>query len=89
MVLTSNSILRMPNPKNKEPESYSSVLKNIRELAGKKKASALLPLMRTMTKYLHKADSELIEATIHHILIVLVFCWYSIHNCTSAYNPHR
>lgn len=58
----------MPNPKNKEPETYSSVLKGIRDIAGKKKASALLPLFRTMTKYLHKADSELVEATIHHIL---------------------
>lgn len=79
----------MPNPKNKEPETYSSVLKDIRELAMKKNPSALLPLMRTMTKYLHKADSELIEATIHHILVVIVFCWYSILNYTSSLYSHR
>ncbi|OAO12758.1 hypothetical protein AV274_5546, partial [Blastocystis sp. ATCC 50177/Nand II] len=58
----------MPQQKQAEPETYSSVLKNIRDLSGKKKASALLPVMRTMTKYLHKGDSELIDATLYHIL---------------------
>jgi hypothetical protein len=58
----------MPNPKNKEPETYSSVLNSIQEIAKKKKASALLPLMRTMTKYLHKADTQLLEATTGYIL---------------------
>ena len=57
----------MPNPKNKEPETYSSVLKSIQEIAGKKKASALLPLMRTMTKYLHKADAQLLDATTYYL----------------------
>ena len=58
----------MPNPKNKEPETYSSVLNSIQEIAKKKKASALLPLMRTMTKYLRKADTQLLEATTGDIL---------------------
>ena len=58
----------MPNPKGKEPQSYSSVLKSIQDMGGKKKASALLPAMRSMTKYLHKADHELIDATVHYIL---------------------
>ena len=79
----------MPNPKNKEPETYSSVLKNIRDLAGKKKASALLPLMRTMTKYLHKGDSELIEATIHHILHFDLLSYFSVLHFTASYNSHR
>ena len=52
----------------KEPETYSSVLNSIQEIAKKKKASALLPLMRTMTKYLHKADTQLLEATTGYIL---------------------
>ena len=58
----------MPNPKNKEPETYSSVLNSIQEIAKKKKASALLTLMRTMTKYLHKSDTQLLEATTGYIL---------------------
>ena len=49
----------MPHSKQTEPETYSSALKNIRDLSGKKKASALLPVMRTMTKYLHKGDAEM------------------------------
>lgn len=63
----------MPNPKGKEPQSYSSVLKSIQDMGGKKKASALLPAMRSMTKYLHMADRELLEATVGHILVFVFF----------------
>ena len=69
----------MPNPKGKEPQSYSSVLKSIQDMGGKKKASALLPAMRSMTKYLHKADHELIDATVHYILFFIfyiLFCFF-------------
>lgn len=58
----------MPKPKNKEPQTYSSVLKSIQDMGGKKKASALLPAMRSMTKYLHKGNSELLDATVNYIL---------------------
>lgn len=61
----------MPNSKGKEPQTYSSVLKSIQTMGGKKKASALLPAMRSMTKYLHMADHELIDATVYHILVFL------------------
>jgi hypothetical protein len=78
--------LEMPKQKVKEPETYSSVLKSIQELGEKKKASALLPVMRTMTKYLYKADKELINSTIGYILTPLLFCVLVSLNCTIREN---
>lgn len=56
-----------------QSESYSSVLNNLRALADKKKPSALLPVMRKMTRYLYKADRELIDITLPHILCCTYF----------------
>ena len=79
----------MPHSKQTEPETYSSVLKNIRDLSGKKKASALLPVMRTMTKYLHKGDAELLDATIYHILVSAHLRWGSSLNATASVDAYR
>ena len=78
----------MPKQKQEEPETYSSVLKNIRDLSGKKKASALLPVMRTMTRYLYKGDSELIDATLYHILVLATSLQCCILHHTSALDAH-
>ena len=75
----------MPNPKGKEPQSYSSVLKSIQDIGGKKKASALLPAMRSMTKYLHKADHELIDATVHYILFFIFHILYCFFYYTASF----
>lgn len=69
-------------------EQYSAVLNNLRMLAEKKKASALLPVMRKMTKYLHKADYQLIDTVMQHIL-VLVYLKCGILNVTATEDPHR
>ena len=79
----------MPQQKQAEPETYSSVLKNIRDLSGKKKASALLPVMRTMTKYLHKGDSELIDATLYHILVLAASLQGCFLHHTPSFDAHR
>ena len=69
-------------------EKYSAVLNNLRMLSEKKKASALLPVMRKMTKYLHKADCQLIDTVLQHIL-VLVYLKCGILNVTATEDPHR
>ena len=78
----------MPKGKGTEPQTYSSVLKTIQDMGGKKKASALLPAMRSMTKYLYKADQELLDATAYHILFfhndnIVVFLY-----CTFAFSSY-
>lgn len=57
-------------------------------LAEKKKPSALLPIMRKMTKYLHKADYQLIDTVMQHIL-VLAYLKCGILNVTVTEDPHR
>lgn len=84
-----NLTVIMPQQKQAEPETYSSVLKNIRDLSGKKKASALLPVMRTMTKYLHKGDSELIDATLYHILVLAASLQGCFLHRTPSFDAHR
>lgn len=71
-----------------DSEKYSTVLNNLRMLAEKKKASALLPVMRKMTKYLHKADYQLIDTVLDHILVrVLLICGFL--NFTATKDPYR
>lgn len=67
---------------------YSAVLNNLRMLAEKKKPSALLPVMRQMTKYLHKADYQLIDTVMQHIL-VFENLKSGFLNFTATEDPHR
>ena len=78
----------MPKGKSAEPQTYSSVLKTIQDMGGKKKASALLPAMRSMTKYLHKADQELLDATAYHILFFYNHDFIIFLNSTFAFGSY-
>ena len=59
--------------KSNTDQLYESLLNTLKNLGERKKISSMLAPLRSITRYLYKANSDLVEAVIDHILFFVFF----------------